>query len=312
MSTFLRGVLRVVTRLGVKPLFSPGVPVRLQRRMLGLAGGLVTTVPADVPVRPQTLGGVPGEWLGAEAEAGSPVLLYLHGGGYCIGSLDSHRPITAHLAKASGLPVYAADYRLAPEHPYPAALNDAVAVYRALLDAGHTRILLAGDSAGGGLALATALSLRDAGLPAPVALLLISPWTDLGCSGATMQTHARLDPMLSPAILQRWGGEYAGRMPADHPLCSPLLGDLRRLPPVLIQAGSDEVLLDDSLRLEQRLQAARVAVTLQVYPRLWHVFQLYVGLLAEADAAIARMADFARAALDDSTTTKKGARLRAV
>jgi len=311
MSTLLRGTLRLLTRLGVKPLFSPNVPVRTQRRMLRL-GDLLTRVPAGITPRPQTLGGVPGEWLGTEPAAGAPVLLYLHGGGYCVGSLDSHRPITAHLAQASGLPLYAADYRLAPEHPYPAALNDAVAVYRALLDAGHTRILLAGDSAGGGLALATALSLRDAGLPAPVALLLISPWADLGCSGSTMQTHARLDPMLSRAILQRWGREYAGRMPVDHPLCSPLLGDLRRLPPVLIQAGSDEVLLDDSLRLEQRLQAAKVAVTLQVYPRLWHDFQLYAGLLADADTAIARMADYARAALDTRTPAKGGTRLRAV
>lgn len=287
---FLRGFLRIATRLTIKPLLGPGVPVRLQRRLLKLPE-TITRVPREVPVTKQALGGVGGEWLG-QAQAGAPVILFLHGGGYCVGSLDSHRPITAHLAQASGLAVYAADYRLAPEHPYPAALNDAVAVYRALVEAGHTSIVLGGDSAGGGLALATALSLRDAGLPMAEALLLLSPWADLSCSAATMQTHATHDPMLSPATLQRWAREYVGRVPTDHPLCSPLFGDLRGLPPVIIQVGSDEVLLDDSLRLEKKLQQARVPVTLQVYPGLWHDFQLQAGLLDEADGAIARLADF--------------------
>ncbi|HSW12534.1 MAG TPA: alpha/beta hydrolase [Solimonas sp.] len=292
-SSFMRGLMRFATRLTIKPILSPNVPVRLQRRLLKLAGA-ATRVPRGVAVKPDTLGGLPGEWLGDSPVAGSPVILFLHGGGYCVGSLDSHRPITASLAKAAQLPVYAADYRLAPEHPYPAALNDAVAVYRALLDAGFDRIVLAGDSAGGGLALATALSLRDAGLPLPAALLLLSPWADLACSGATMRTHAAHDPMLSAAVLQRWGNEYRGRVPADHPLCSPLMAELRGLPPVLIQVGSDEVLLDDSMRLEKKLQQARVPVTLQVCPGLWHDFQLNAGVLSESDDAIAALAAFAR------------------
>ena len=152
---FLRGLLRGATRFTIKPLLGPGVPVRWQRRLLKLPES-VTRTPRQVAVRRQPLGGVAGEWLGMPLAGDSPVILYLHGGGYCVGSTDSHRPITASLVKFTGCAVYAADYRLAPEHPHPAALDDALAVYRALLAAGHRRLILAGDSAGAGLALATA------------------------------------------------------------------------------------------------------------------------------------------------------------
>lgn len=288
---FLRGLLRGATRLTIKPLLGPGVPVRWQRRLLKLPEA-VTRTPRSVPVRQQSIAGVPGEWLGTPVAGESPVILYLHGGGYCVGSTDSHRPITASLSKVTGLAVYSAAYRLAPEHPHPAALDDALAIYRALRAAGHTRIALSGDSAGGGLALATALALRDAGDAPPLALLLLSPWADLSCSGATMQTHASLDPMLTPAVLQRWAREYIGSLPARHPACSPLFGDLRGLSPVLIQVGSDEVLLDDSLRLAQRLLEAGVPVTLQVCEGMWHDFHLHAGTLTEADRALLDAADF--------------------
>ncbi|AXQ31312.1 alpha/beta hydrolase [Solimonas sp. K1W22B-7] len=290
---FTRSVLRLLVRLTLKPVLGPSVPVRMQRRLLK-AAGIATRVPREVKVTPRMLGAAPGETLQLEgAAAQGAAILFLHGGGYCVGSLDSHRPLSATLAKASGLTVFALDYRLAPEHPYPAALNDAVAAYRTLLDEGHERIFLAGDSAGGGLALATALSLRDAGLPAPPALLLISPWTDLGCSGATMVSHAAHDPMLSQPGLQRWAAAYVGRVPTDHPLCSPLFADLRGLSPILIQSGSDEVLLDDTLRIEKALQQAKVPVTLQVYPGLWHDFHLQAGVMREADEAIGKLAAFA-------------------
>jgi monoterpene epsilon-lactone hydrolase len=283
---FLRGLLRLATRLTVKPLLGPGLPVRWQRRLLKLPEG-VTRTPRQVAVRKQPLGGVSGEWLGTPVAGESPVILYLHGGGYCVGSTDSHRPITASLVKFTGCAVYSADYRLAPEHPHPAALDDALAVYRALLEVGHRRLILAGDSAGAGLALATALALRDAGVVPPQALLLLSPWVDLSCSGATMHTQAAQDPMLSAGVLTRWAREYLGPLPPEHPACSPLFGDLRGLPPVLIQVGRDEVLLDDSLRLQQRLQQAGVPVRLQVFEGMWHDFHLHVGTLAEADQAFA-------------------------
>ena len=223
----LRNTMRLVVRLTLKPMLGPSLSIASQRRMLKLLG-VATRVPRDVLVTPRILGSAPGETLqpsGPVSQDG--VILFLHGGGYCVGSLDSHRPLSATLAKASGLTVFALDYRLAPEHPYPAALNDAVSAYRALLDEGHSRIVLAGDSAGGGLALATALSLRDAGLPAPAALLLISPWGDVGCSAATMVSNAAADPMLSQASLQRLAAAYVGRVPTDHPLCSPLFADLK-------------------------------------------------------------------------------------
>ena len=295
-ANFLRGLLRLATRLTVKPLLGPGVPVRWQRRLLKLPEG-VTRTPRQVAVHRQPLGGVPGEWLGTPVAGESPVILYLHGGGYCVGSTDSHRPITASLVKFTGCAVYSADYRLAPEHPHPAALDDALAVYRALLAAGHRRLILAGDSAGAGLALATALALRDAGVAPPQALLLLSPWVDLSCSGATMHTQAAQDPMLSAGVLTRWAREYLGALPPQHPACSPLFGDLRGLPPVLIQVGRDEVLLDDSMRLQLRLQQAGGAVRLQVFEGLWHDFHLHVGTLAEADQAFTDMDRYLREVL---------------
>ncbi len=303
--TLLRNTLRVVVRLTLKPMLGPSLSIHSQRRMLKLLG-VATRVPRDVRVSPRMLGSAPGETLQPSGPASQDgVILFLHGGGYCVGSLDSHRPLSATLAKASGLSVFALDYRLAPEHPYPAALNDAVSAYRALLDEGHTRIVLAGDSAGGGLALATALSLRDAGLPPAAALLLISPWGDVGCSASTMASKAAVDPMLSQPSLQRWAAAYVGRVPTDHPLCSPLFADLRGLPPVILQSGEDEILLDDTLRLEKALTQAKVPVTLQVYPGLWHDFHLQAGILGDADEAIGKLADFAKATLAAGATPQR-------
>lgn len=302
-----RRLLRSLIRASIKPLFSPFMPIRWQRRGLQL-GRWITRTPRSVFVTADNLAGIACERLVASRSDTAAAILYLHGGGYCVGSPESHRPITAQLAKASGLAVYAPDYRLAPEHPYPAALNDAVSAYRALLERGCSRIVLAGDSAGGGLALATAVALRDAGLELPVALLLLSPWTDLACSGETMQTLAGQDPMLSQAALQRWAAAYAGRMAVDYPLCSPLHAELSGLPATLIQVGSDEVLLDDSRRLERRLGAAGVASELQVYAGVWHDFQLHVGVLPQADEAIVRAAEFIRGRLAQTQTLRAARR----
>lgn len=301
--TLLRGLVRA----SLKPLFSPRTPIRWQRQGLKLSGWF-TQVPRSVTIRAEILADVAGERLEPPQPERSAVMLYLHGGGYCVGSPQSHRPITAQLARRTGLTVYAPDYRLAPEHPYPAALNDAVSAYRALHDRGQRRIVLAGDSAGGGLALATAIALRDAGLEPPLALLLFSPWTDLACSGDSMRERAARDPMLSPAALQRWAAAYLGRMAADYPLCSPLQAELAGLPPVLIQVGSDEVLLDDSRRLQARLEAAGVSSTISVHDGLWHDFQLHAGVLAQADEALAAAADFVRAQLqrrDDARIVRR-------
>ena len=199
----------------------------------------------------------------------------------------------SHLAAITGRRVYAVDYRLAPEHPYPAALDDSIAVYTSLLAAESAEtVVLAGDSAGGGLALATAVRLWDAGAPLPAALVCIAPWADLSCSGESMRTRARRERMLSPGGLALDARRYANGENLRNPLISPLFADLRGLPPLLIQVGDDEILLDDATRLAAKAEAARVSVTLHVWPRLWHIWHLYAGLMPEPGAAMRVFADF--------------------
>ena len=293
-------ILRFTLQLLLKPAFSPRWSIPAQRRWLTLMS-LLTLKPRGVRAEPGVVAGVPGEWL--RPITGTPrrgTLLYLHGGAYCVGSPATHRALTARLAKACGMAVFVPDYRLAPENAFPAAVNDARDVAVALQAGGP--LLIAGDSAGGGLALATALALREAGHAPPAALLLLSPWAD-------MQVPADAAPppgeaMLSPewaracAALYLAGADGADGADVRHPWASPLHADLRGLPATLIQAGTDEMLHPQALQLHDALQAAGVAVRCEVTPRRWHVFQLHGGALPSADAAIARMAGFAGRALD--------------
>jgi acetyl esterase/lipase len=219
-------------------------------------------------------------------------VLYLHGGAYCVGSSATHRSITTRLARLTGASVFAADYRLAPEHPFPAAIDDAVAAYRGMLATGLTpdQITIAGDSAGGGLALATALRLRVLGHPLPAALILFSPWIDLGAPDRGPEPAGEV--MVSLPWVNACALAYLDGKDAADPLASPINGDLRGLPPTLIQVGQDEILLQDSRRLHQALSAAAVEVALQEYPRRWHVFQTNAGVLSDADRALAAAAAF--------------------
>jgi acetyl esterase/lipase len=256
--------------------------------------------PRGTVAEPVEAGGVPAEWVRVPSSAPDRVLLYLHGGSYTIGSPRSHRALVAQIARAAGVRALVLDYRLAPEHLFPAAVEDATAAYRWLLAQGilPERIVIAGDSAGGGLTLATALALRDAGDPLPAALVCLSPWTDLAATGASLQTRARLDPSLAPDGLAAAGQRYVG--PGGDvraPLASPLYADLRGLPPLLIQVGDYEILLDDSTRLAERARAAGVGVTLDVWPEMWHVFESLAGYLPEADQAVAKIGAFVRATL---------------
>ena len=289
----MRALIRFLLRLLVKRLFGPGTQIATQRRVLGWSARLALTARGVTRVDARW-GRVAGETLvppGAREDGA--VVLYLHGGGYCVGSPAVYRALTSALAAASGLPVHVPDYRLAPEHPCPAALEDARAVYDELAASGRA-VVLAGDSAGGGLALALAQSLWRDGAPGPAGLALLSPWADLTCSSPTHEQNDALDPMLSPAGLSRWAAAYAaGRDPADA-ACSPLRGVLTGLPPVLIQVGTDEVLLDDSLQLQGRIEAAGGRATLRVFAGLWHVFQVHAGLLRAADEAIVELGAFAR------------------
>jgi acetyl esterase/lipase len=235
-------------------------------------------------------GGVPGEWLTPE-DAGGGTLLFLHGGGYVIGSIASHRSWVSRVAKASGARTLLIDYRLAPEHPFPAAVDDATAAYRWLLAQGTepARLAIAGDSAGGGLTAATLLSLRDAGDRLPAAAALVSPWLDLACEGDSMTSKAEADPIISRQLLLDWGAHYLNGADACNPLASPLYADHAGLPPLLIQVGTAEVLLDDSTRFAERAKTAGVDVTVEPWEDMLHVWHLFYFMLPEGQQAIERV-----------------------
>jgi acetyl esterase/lipase len=284
-------LLRSIVRIAAKPALSPRIPIPWQRWWLHRLTQLVR--PSHrVDIQSGICGGVRGEWVratGAAANAGrSATILYLHGGGYCIGSPATHRPVTSRLALATMLPVFVADYRLAPEHPFPAAVDDAVAAYRSLLDAGP--VVIAGDSAGGGLALATALVARQSQLVLPAALILFSPWIDLTLTA--LGDKARHDVVLSRAWFAACARHYLAGSDPKAPLASPIYGDPRGLPPTLIQLGSDELLHSDALRIHDALEGAGVTVRCEIVSGLWHGFHLHAKILPAAKAAIDRAGRF--------------------
>ena len=287
-------VLRTALRATLLPTFRSGRPIPEQRRRLALVTRL--TLPArGVDFTAATCGGVPGEFAQIRGLAGTrDTILYLHGGAYCVGSPATHRAITSHIARRTAARVFVADYRLAPEHPFPAALDDAVAAYRSLSLDGVSpqRIAIIGDSAGGGLALATALRLRELGDPLPAALVLFSPWVDLGDPDRGVEPAG--EAMLSRAWTAECARLYLDGRDSGDPLASPINGDLRGMPPTLVQVGQDELLLADSRRLHSALAVAGVPVELQEYPRRWHVFQVNAGVLADADRALESVAGFLR------------------
>ncbi|HEY1739780.1 MAG TPA: alpha/beta hydrolase [Acidimicrobiia bacterium] len=258
----------------------------------------VLAPPPGVTIEAGTVGGVAGMWHRPDraARADDTVVLYLHGGGYVTGSPATHRNLTARLALAVGASVFSADYRLGPEHPHPAASDDAVAAYKGLLDAGFApdRIAIAGDSAGGGLTIATLVLLRDRGVPLPVAAVPISPWTDLSLSGDTMRTLADADPMVSEAGLRRMADWFLAGADARDPIASPLFADPQGLPPLFVMVGEVETLLDDSRRFAARAQDAGVDCRLDVYPEMIHVFPAFAGVTPEGDVGVDDMAEFLR------------------
>jgi acetyl esterase/lipase len=242
-----------------------------------------------------------GEWLepsdaGAVRATDAPTILYLHGGGYYFCSPRSHRSIVFGLATRSRASTFSLDYRLAPEARFPAALDDALAAYRQFLADGTPpqSIVISGDSAGGGLALATLVALRDAGDPLPAGGVLFSPWTDLGASGASIRTNDGADPMFSGRAIGRAAKLYLGDTPATHPYASPVYAELRGLPPLFIQAGSTEVLLDDSRRVAETARSAGVSVELQIWPNMPHVWQIFTPFIPEARRALDGAAGFVR------------------
>lgn len=258
----------------------------------------VFALPEGVEVETDEIGGVPAEVV-TPAEHGAGTFLYFHGGGYAIGSPASHRHLVGALAAASRTRAFALDYRRAPEYPFPAAVDDALAGYRGLLDAGIApgSIVLGGDSAGGGLTVATLIAIRDRGLALPAAAVCISPWTDLTNKAESHRTLAERDPLVFQEDIDRWGAAYLAGTDPRTPLASPLHADLSGLPPLLIQVGSEEVLLDDSRELAERCEAAGVEATLEVWDEMIHVWHWFGEYLDEAESAVRRVGAFVGARL---------------
>ncbi|MEU6278249.1 alpha/beta hydrolase [Streptomyces populi] len=275
-------------------------PPTIEEQRSGFAAGIGRPAPDDVVTRRTVLGGRPALELEPANASGRGRLLYLHGGGYVIGSPDTHAGLVGELARRAGLRALSVDYRLAPEHPFPAAVDDGLTAYRELLAAGTDPrdLVVAGDSAGGGLGIATLLAAREAGLPQPAALVVFSPWVDLTLGGASIRSKADADPIFVEADVRAYVDLYVGAGDRAHPLASPVFGDLTGLPPLLVQVGANEVLLDDAIRLAGRAGADDVEVTLEVGPGLPHVFQHHYGRLDEADAALDRAARFLTGHLD--------------
>ena len=286
MSTEQRATLDAILRQSALP---PGSGVKEQRELLRAAIS-AQPLPADVTVTAAELGGVPTAEITVDGIDPRHVVLYFHGGVYVMGDAALAAGLASQVGRRTHAKVISVDYRLAPEHPYPAAVDDALAAYEALLQDGiaASDIAFAGDSAGGGLAVATLVNARDHGLPLPAAAFVMSPYADLTLGGTTMDTKSDVDPLLSREALQARIPDYtAGQDPALD-LISPIFADLSGLPPLIIQAGSHEVLLDDAIRLARQAATANVEVTLDITPGVPHVFQAYSPILDEAGAALDR------------------------
>lgn len=296
MST-IRDQLRQILITEVAPSFRSDTPLEQLRQFLD-GMGAAAELPANLTVECRPLAGLNTEWLSGSGASTDHALLHFHGGGYVMGSCASHRALTGRAGMACGVQAVLPEYRLAPEHPYPAAVEDAVAAYRELLE--HfdaNKVVMLGDSAGGGLVLSTLLALRDAGAPMPAAAVLISPYTDLSGSGESIQTRAEADPWLQPSMLEPFANMYRGGLDVRDPRISPLFADLSGLPPMLIHVGDHEILLSDSTRLAERAGAAGVEVELEVWPELWHVWHLFAPMLPEANEAFEKIGAYVRGQL---------------
>ncbi len=272
----------------------PSTPVEEQRIAMDRADRLPR--PRGVEYDDTEVGGVPAIVATPTKVPVDRHILYFHGGGYVIGSARSHIAMAARLAVLSHASISVIDYRLAPEHPYPACTDDCVAAYRSIISEWDpTSVVLAGDSAGGGATLSTLCALRDAGDPLPAAAYLISPWTDLTASGESTTTKSAVDPMLQLSMLNPFAERYAGGRALDDPGISPLFANLAGLPPLLVQVGSDEILLSDSTRLVEKARASGVSVDLDVREGMWHVYQAFAGMMPEATTALVEAASFIRA-----------------
>ena len=300
MSTEQRETLDAILRQSAFPADSD---VAEQRRLLRAAVS-AQPLPADVTVTAAALGGIPTAEITVDRIEPRHVVLYFHGGVYVIGDAFLAADLASQVGRRTGAKIISVDYRLAPEHPYPAAVDDALAAYEALLNNGTapSDIVFAGESAGGGLAVVTLVNARDHGLPLPAGAYVMSPYADLTLAGTTMETKREVDPLFTRELLQARVTDYTAGQDASHGLISPIFADLSGLPPLIIQAGSHELLLDDAVRLAGQAAAADVEVTLDITPGVPHVFQAYHPILDEAAAALDRAGQFLSAQLAGSPT----------
>lgn len=289
------GLKQVLELLAAAPVPEGEQTVAQQRAGMEATTGAFP-VPAEAAIAPVVAHGVPAEWVSMPGASDSHAVLYLHGGGYVVGSPRTHRALTTALAREANAKLLVIDYRMGPEHPCPAAIEDAVAAYRFLLDQGYdaANIAISGDSAGGGLTVATLVALRDAGVALPAAAAPISPWVDLTGNSLTLDTRADVDPMVKREGLMTMAAHYRGALPAEDPRVSPLFADLSGLPPMLIQVGDHETLLGDAEELDRRARAAGVETRLEIWDEMIHVFHMFHFMLPEAAEANRRIGEFFR------------------
>ena len=293
MASFRSQLMASIMRLTMKKkLGKSGDPAK-ERAFLDKMSAMSSR---RAPGKYDVVGGVPGEWQQAQLGSADNVILYLHGGAYVVGSPLSHRDMVGAIADAAQARAFIVDYRLAPETIFPGAVDDAVAAYKGLLDNGEKaeKIIIAGDSAGGGLTMATLVSLKEQGIELPAAAVCLSPWADLTFTGDSMIVKDKVDAMLSRDSLSWFAGQYLAGQDAAHPLASPIFADLSGLPPLLIQVGSQEVLLDDAIRLNKAAKKAGVEVSLEVWDGQMHVWQLMSAIVPEGKHAIQVIGTFVK------------------
>lgn len=286
-----------LVRLGARVFIkraSRGLTLEQSREKFRAMVRMAPYPPRDTETVRVDAGGVPADIVTRSASLAGRWVLYLHGGGYRVGSPAAYRQFTWRIADAARARALVIDYRLAPEHPFPGAIDDAFAACRWLFEQDAKEIVVMGDSAGGGLALALLMKLRDEGLRLPDAAVALSPWTDLALTGASLKENAAADPMLNAGELPEFAADYLAGADPRNPYASPLYGHPAGLPPVLIHVGSDEILRDDAVRMAEKLRAANFKSELQVWPRMPHVWQAYTPVLPEARAAVADIGDFVR------------------
>jgi len=296
MPSWQSNLIKTIFRL--RRIFNPPTGVldveKARAETEALASNFKTKV--ELVCTPVEINKVPAEWIVTPKASEDSVILYLHGGSYNSGSINSYRSLVANIADSAEARALIIDYRLAPENPFPAAVEDAIAAYRWLLENQFNpdQIVVAGDSCGGGLALSLLISLREANEPLPTAAVCLSPWTDLTCTGESWKTNAGNDIMLDPGAILESARLYLGELDPKTPLASPLFADLRHLPPILIQVGSDEFILSDSTRFAEEAQAAGVDVSLEVWEGMQHEWHFAANILPEGRQAIDRIGQFIR------------------